>query len=214
MKPVLIVGVLGNMGSRYRTILQHMGIPFKGVDIDFWDESFFEQHHDFHSVIIATPTDTHCRMIKFFHKFDIPILCEKPITMKESELQEIIALKPKLCMVCQYIYLLKDTTRIGGSHYNYFKTGKDGLAWDCISIIGLSDGLANISNTSPIWSCSINGNDLTLSDMDGAYCKMIRNWVSCPRENLGFIYHAHMKVINKEYNERSTDWHPSAINQH
>ena len=202
------------MGSRYRTILTHMGIPFKGVDTDFWDENYFKQNHDFHSVIIATPTDTHCELIKFFHQFDIPMLCEKPITMDEDELREIVALEPKLRMVCQYKYILKDPGAMGATHYNYFRTGDDTLAWDCISIIGLADGCANISNDSPIWQCSINGNELSLSDMDGAYCKMIRDWVSGPTEDLAFIYHAHMKVFNKEYHARSIDWHTSPLIQH
>ena len=211
MRPILLVGCMGSMGRRYQAILKHLEVPYIGVDEDTFTIERFDKDHDYHSVIIATPTHTHATMIKIFHRYGIPMLCEKPISMKPDELKEILALEPNLRMVCQYKYLLSNTDCIGHTHYNYFKTGGDGLAFDCISIIGLSNTFAHIANDSPIWSCVINGTELSIKDMDNAYCKMIVDWISRPTPDLGFIDRAHRRVFEKEYHARDTDWHTSEI---
>ena len=218
MKPILIVGAYGNMGSRYRAILKHMKVPYDCLEFDTWDNyDFSKPKLDYHSIIIATPTYTHYTLIKFFHKYKLPMLCEKPITTNKLELEEIIDMCPNLKMVCQYEYLVNKTGNkridsikpVGPSYYNFFKTGKDGLSWDCISIVALSDGVADLANDSPIWRCQINGTELNIKDMDIAYCKMIRDWVNKPMGDLLFIRNAHDKIFSGVYNERDSHWNPS-----
>ncbi len=131
-----------------------------------------------------------------------PILCEKPICKSMGELHLLIAecrvAGTKLQMVSQYDYMVGDRNRRGPSHWNYFKSGNDGLAWDCIQIIGLACALPDLKNDSPFWSCSINGMELHIEDMDKAYNWMIFDWLKNPRDDFDRILATHQKVIDWE----------------
>jgi hypothetical protein len=103
-----------------------------------------------------------------------------------------------IAMVNQYAWLYdKNTT--GDSHYNYWNSGKDGQEWDCINIIGLSHKPPLLLNNSPKWMASINGLDLNLSDMDQAYCDMLRDWYRKPEGDMDYIVKAHQKVWDGFY---------------
>ena len=191
--PILLIGSEGNMGQRYQAIMKYLDIPYVCSDINI----LTDWNRDYHSYLICTPTNDHYEQIKQCSKFGKPILCEKAITKDPSRLIELID-TCDFAMVNQYKYLV-DPTAKGDTYYNYFRTGKDGLNWDCINIIGLSKTPAKIMNKSPIWSCMINGQELSIKDMDLAYCKMIDRWYKKPYTNKDYIEKAHMKVIEKYY---------------
>ena len=195
MKPIGIIGSSGNMASRYIAILNKLGIDYVPFDEKDWrDATRFVK--DLHSVIICSPTEHHYENVMVLK--DFKILCEKPFSLEMDKVIEMTDAVKNLRMVNQYDYLIPEVSK-GTSHYNYFKSGGDGLAWDCINIIGLADAPATISNKSPLWDCQINGYKLSLSDMDRAYCKMIVDWTRRTTSNKRYTIEAHRKVIEGHY---------------
>jgi hypothetical protein len=186
---IALIGSKGNMGKRYETILKYRGHEVVGFDLG----DTINLDDSYHSIIIATPTDTHYMQIMELSKFGLPILCEKPIVKSLLILERLLNSGAKIRMVNQYQYLV-DNDPLGSSYYDYFKSGGDGLAWDCINIIGLAHDVPFLANNSPIWKCSINGKELSISQMDQAYIDMLDDWVSNPTSNHDYILTAHQKV--------------------
>lgn len=194
---IMVIGGKGNMGQRYCAILRHLGIKYSTIDIEDKDQLFKRDLAD--GFIVATPTKNHIKMIYDLAQYNKPILCEKPIsTNVESLLPFLETMRRQdlnLQMVNQYAYMpLGDGE--GFTEYNYFKHGGDGLAWDCLNILGLANGEVHLGDDSPIWRCTINGKKLSIADMDNAYINMVANWVGNPEDNIDYIEHAHRKVIN------------------
>lgn len=197
MKKVYIVGLRGNMGQRYKAILEHLGVDVYGHDVEF---SLKEQIDHVDGFIVASPTHTHIQEIRNLYQYEKPILSEKPITKKPEELSYLAPKTHLLTLVNQYKYLTSPSDE-GDTYYDYFKTGSDGLYWDCINVIGLSKRVpAFIKNRSPFWLCSINGRRLNLSDMDAAYVNMMKDWLSGAPSNFQYALEAHRKVL---------EWFPS-----
>jgi hypothetical protein len=185
---VLIVGHLGNMGGRYRAILNHLGIKWSGYDKS-GDVPFDVAAKDCDRAIIATPTESHVADIrKVAARIDGPILCEKPITKSISELETLLAWVTltgvDLTMVYQYSKLVPSNAH-GETTYDYWYHGKDGLVWDCIQIIGLAKGALELKETSPLWTCVINGHPLRSGGMDNAYIQYIQDWLVDSRKCCG-----------------------------
>jgi hypothetical protein len=152
------------------------------------------------SVIITTPTVLHTVHIEQFLPLGIPILCEKPIT---TSLRVLDRFMPKIegakvDMVNQYRFLRGrfDEVADGVTLYDYFNHGRDGLAWDCISVVALAKGHVALGERSPSWQCVINGERMSLSDMDQAYIDMISHWVNgqLVGHDSTYIRDAHAKV--------------------
>lgn len=203
MKKVLVVGYKGNMGRRYTTILNHLGVEWSGVD--YSNRQGDEKGID--GIIVATPTRSHERVLTgLIGVYDAPVLCEKPMGRcgvfgppKIDKLQDFIETSGlNIRMVNQYQYMpgADEADATGKTYYNYFKTGQDGLAWDCINIIGMAKGEVQLKNDSPIWDCWINGKDLNIADMDFAYIEMVKDWIKNPTNNHDYILKAHQKVIS------------------
>lgn len=197
---ILILGHLGNMGVRYSKILDHLGADWKGLDsrlAPLTNETITDAALTSDGVIVATPTAFHVDNLENLADAGVPVLCEKPITKHLSELKTLLLkfqeLHTPLSMVLQYKELLNDVA-VGPSSYDYFKTGQDGLAWDCIQIIGLAKGSVEIKNESPIWTCTINGQRLSLEDMDQAYVWNVKRWLSGQHQSLKEIYEIHERV--------------------
>lgn len=197
-----IVGGLGNMGSRYASILRFIGHEPCLIDLEINNSN---EHEQCDSFIIATPTEMHFDNLKQYSKYDKPILCEKPLTKSMKELELIAKMNIKnLKMVTQYEYMegfiddpdLHKSLDSRGSFYNYYRHGKDGLKWDCIQIIGFAKNDVIIKNDSPIWKCRINGGALYIADMDYAYIQMIRSWIRDPQGDFEKIFNMHHKVEN------------------
>lgn len=193
----LILGAHGGMGRRYQAILYHLNVTYWTQDIDHEPSSPVYEAPPWDSVIIATPTATHTALIHHYAEYGVPILCEKPITKNMTELMALVDTFDKnytaqLQMVNQYEHLAP--CQDGITFYDYFKSGSDGLYWDTISIGALARGAFSAWNRSPIWQCTINGRPLNLSDMDGAYIAMMRQWLHAPRHDLDYIVTAHEKA--------------------
>ncbi len=194
-KTIHILGVNGNMGRRYASILKYLDIGVTGHDAETYD---IHQMQDADGFIIATPTEDHLRHCQWLFQFHKPILCEKPLTKSMADLDKFEDQnRPNLCLlsvVNQYVHLI-DRDGSGETYYEYFNSGKDGLFWDCINIIGLSKTKPKISNVSPYWSCKINGVKLNLSQLDGSYVKMVESWVKNPVSNYVYARIAHEKTM-------------------
>lgn len=194
MKKILVVGSLGNMATRYSRILDHLGYAWCGIDRgdDLPDMTTIR------GIIIATPTGTHTEMLRKFMRYGVPILIEKPIAKGVIELAnmfDVLEMSPApVQMINQYRHLVHEDDK-GPTHYNYFKSGTDGLAFDCINIIGLAKDEVTLDYKSPIWTCIINGRELNIADMDHAYIIEIDRWVRFPKNNLDYMKKAHRKVI-------------------
>lgn len=197
---ILVIGSEGSMGARYRAILSYLGKKYRCLDINNKDQ-FDKMARDADSVIIASPTDTHVDYIRRLLPYKKPILCEKPICKDIPELehlfQEIKQSGTPFRMMFQYS-LMSEANRVGKTHYNYFKHGSDGLVWDCIQIIGLSRGPLELAQTSPIWTCVLNGKALRLSDMDAAYIAYVQYWFNHPSQNLDTLLAMHEKTAMLE----------------
>lgn len=192
IKRPLILGSDGNMGKRYSAILRSLevdfipnegqGLPVKG---------------DFDGVIIATPTYMHCQHIRKVWDYGVPILCEKPLGTDLAEVLDLCRDAErdgiKLRMANQYAQLVPEGAH-GQTVYDNWRTGGDGLAWDCISVIALAKRTIYLDNKSPVWTCVINGKHLSLSDMDGAYVQMIRGWLGGDVDGIDYIRKAHLRV--------------------
>ena len=204
---ILIVGSEGSMGRRYQAILRHLGIPFRKSDIDTPSKTFQRYCKEAEGIIVATPTDTHFDLVVSMAGLKVPILCEKPLSRNKNQLDLIRKLVEKhglnLTMTAQYS-MFDDKRTKGDTVYNYFRTGNDGLYWDCIQPIGLARGLVFVDNTSPIWTCRLNGKDLRLGDMDQAYVDFVDQWLLHPGCDIGEVIDMHHKVMEYACSSPST----------
>lgn len=146
---------------------------------------------EFDKVLIATPTISHPQDIRKYRRYKVPIICEKPITTNRKILQDLLDLDCDLSMVNQYDCLPILRTVVTTSRYDYFRSGKDGLIWDCINIIGLAKEPPKIANKSPVWDCVINGTPHSLVGMEMAYIDMITREKFADKE---YIEKAHKRV--------------------
>lgn len=195
MRKVAVFGANGNMGKRYCLILERY-CNCEVLRLDYGNPVKFADLNSCDGFIIATPTNTHIELIKFLIPYKKPILCEKPITKYLMELKTLISIEGlDLSMINQYEFLDYNLAK-GHTSYNYFKTGNDGLLWDCINIIGTARSSYDVSNTSLIWKCQLNGETLDLSAMDQAYIDNITAWVNGWR-NKDYILPAHEKVSRR-----------------
>lgn len=196
LKRIFIFGIDGNMGRRYRAILKnHLCIDCDGYDTSTGGGIPDLKKYD--GFVVATPTSTHLPMLKTLFGYQKPILVEKPLTTDlrlldsfESEFRTDLSM---VQMVNQYAYLQNEDS-YGPTSYDYFKTGGDGLYWDCLNIIGLAKERVEIDNRSAVWNCTINGYKLSIENMDRAYIAMIRRWTSEPQTNWAYAAEAHLKT--------------------
>lgn len=202
---VFIIGNKGNMGRRYAAILRHLGHEAVGCDageipnLELCD-----------AVIVATPTDTHLTLLDFLKECKRPVLCEKPFINEpeampylEHFLKDAERCAMRVSMVSQYDYMLSPSLRsslpnlTGLTSYDYFRTGNDGLAWDCINIIWWASGQIQLNNQSPLWKCRINGLRLDQANVDYSYVEMIQEWLRNPYiPQYERILKSHQKVVN------------------
>lgn len=181
---ITLIGSNGSMGKRYQAILNFLKMPFTPCDIETSKKEIERSAQESSGVIIATPTHTHAEYLRQLLPWNSKILCEKPITKDVAELEDLDSFCNRhgydFQMVLQYRMFRVEQTR-GDSYYNYFRTGNDGLIWDCLQIIGLAHDKPIIENTSPVWECKINGTRLNFSRMDYAYVLMVEEWLKGER---------------------------------
>lgn len=190
---ILLVGANGSMGKRYQAILNHLGMPYVPVDIG----ERCQNYDVFKGTIIATPTETHSFFIKECSRLG-PVLCEKPISTTLTDLNDILDHcrdeNIRLTMMNQY-KLLDDEFASGHTSYDFYNTGKDGLHWDCMQIIGAARSSCEIRNQSPIWNCRLNGKQIDIGLMDKAYVEFVRKWLTFSKiQDLEYIREMHYKA--------------------
>ena len=205
---IAVIGGLGNMGRRYCSILDYLGISFYVIDLN----TERKISRDTTGIIIATPTSNHYATLDEIKEFNIPILCEKPIATDKSQLDDILKMPCKLRMINQYQFFLSDGKECkiqytDGSHrnlktvYNYYNSGQDSIDWDCINIIGLDEGgNIKLSNKAPIWECTINSVPIPRDEMDRSYIWNIQDWLEKYDDNKKYIDKAHRKVFERIQN--------------
>lgn len=196
---ILIIGCHGSMGKRYQAIINSKGEDFIGIDREHTDSDLNYALNVCDRIIIATPTDTHSKLIEYLIPFQKPILCEKPVTKDIPELIKLLDQSAQhntpFRMMFQY-QLLANPYSKGESNYNYFKHGSDGLVWDCLQIIALAKEEVDLKETSPVWKCKINGRYINLSEMDQAYIDYVDIWIHQPHQDLEVILDAHKKTAH------------------
>jgi hypothetical protein len=203
-----IVGA-GNMGKRYAAVCKSEDIQYEMIDKG-------EMLTGVDKYIIATPTDTHADVLCYIGtrvRQPVSILIEKPIDACFSTglraVEAVEALGHRVYMVNNYAYYSDGITEgEGDTHYDFYNSGKDGIAADCIQLLHLAkNGVGYLKNENPIWDCMINGTQLNRELIDLCYVKMIKDFYSdgklygrlWGRQD---IEEAHRKVL--EY-EKSTD---------
>lgn len=170
------------MGMRYQAILKWLGADYKCLDVANYDqERIISIAKSCDGAIIATPTYTHIDYLRALLPSRIKILCEKPITKNIEELEDLYLWCAEhnydYKMMYQYKEIACSYFTEAPSHYSYFRHGNDGLVWDCLQIIGLANGPVILDERSPVWSCMINGHELSLSNMDWAYVLAVKKWL-------------------------------------
>lgn len=193
LKRPLLMGYRGSIGSRYAAILKHLDCQWTGLEVDEDVPTSFD------SVIIATPTAQHLEHVMQFAGRGVPILIEKPLATNLGSVEEACTWLDEqstpIRMVNQYRYL-PSARRNGDTYYNFFRSGRDGKYWDTISLIALARGKVTIRDTSPVWTCALNGDDLTAKAVDRAYVDMIDDFLRKPPTSpeTDYIREAHTKV--------------------
>ena len=204
------------MGRRYSAVLKFLRHEIVPIDVE---ESLRQRQSAYRTsdaILLCTPTDEHVRGL--FEIGDlgarhIPILCEKPISTDLVDVKRVCNWARQsgfnLQMVNQYEHISGfSTENRGKSFYHYFNSGRDGLAYDCINILGLAKDGCELSNESHVWRCRINGSFLKLKDMDHAYVNMIESWLKRPLPNLDYILHAHQRAHDYDTKHQSSHRRP------
>lgn len=215
-KKIALFGSGGSMGRRYTAILNWFRYDVIPIEVDASFGESLAACEDADYIIVASPTETHIDICRGILHLEKPILCEKPVSTNIFELNrflEVLKVYPntRFQMVNQYQYMTLPGVE-GLTYYDYYNTGKDGLYWDCMNIIGLAKGKIQIKNESPFWQCQINGFPLARGKVDHSYIEMIREWILCPLDNLEYIYESHLKVYGMIH-EKSLDRYTGAFNQ-
>jgi len=173
------------MGKRYRTVLARLGQKCLLADVEY-ERSLDTTYVD--RVIITTPTQTHYRLVKFFATKGIPILCEKPVC---TSVDEILQLQKDVHVdfrvVCNWSYVLDERLLPEKNEivYRNMTSGNDGLAWDCIQLIYLSDDYKCDLGVGVPWDITINGVAITPKMIEDSYTKMMADWLTHPERLWG-----------------------------
>lgn len=205
---IALVGNKGSMGTRYTSILRYLREDVLLADIGdpWWD-------WEFDRAIICTPTDRHSNDLRMALSMGKPILCEKPIC-KDSHLVSSLKFNAEQCnvdvrMVSNWLYAVNSVlgrangyrgkvANMGEMHIKYsnFRTGNDGLFWDCIQPIYLA-GKFTWDTTSPIFEASVDGENIPYKDLEESYISMMSDWLYSESNRLwtlGDAMKATMKV--------------------
>ena len=209
------------MGTRYQAILDYLKIKYHGADNQGGVIALLRRWQYTHA-IIASPTATHYYWLAYLSKLPkltkLRILCEKPLVT--DSLQRLVSLhedtKLDLTMTYQYKYvnILEEASKI--THYNFYNHGKDGLAWDCIQLIGLTKYRIELKEDSPIWNMGLNGRDVLRDSIDESYIRFIRAWLDgSENQDFNWLVDLHKKTdylqnkVKTDGKYHSLNWDPS-----
>src|SRR5580765_2002118 len=170
---VLVCGGLGSIGSRYAAILKYL--DHEPVIFDTKINS--EMPEDWERAIIATPSYSHYDVCKKMIDIGKPFLCEKPLSKDVKQCEELVSLDKKQIgfVVNNYKFITRKFPK-PRIKYNFYKTGHDGLEWDCSQLIYI-DPECQLKTISPIWSFTIGLDSIFYSELENSYLKMIRSFL-------------------------------------
>ncbi len=178
---VLVIGSKGNMGRRYMAILKYLGVD--ALEKDLGDP--FPDPDSFDRAIIASPTENHLDDIQEMVSFRRDYLCEKPISKDPSDIDLVMSSSVDGRMVCNWAFVKPNGRLKPGCNfidYDCYNTGKDGLAWDCIQLVYLAQGMPTLKTKSPTFATYINRHGITLDDIAKSYVRMIKAWLQDPTQ--------------------------------
>ena len=205
IKKVCVVGYKGNMGRRYCSILDYLKIPYQGIDLHNSSEDIQD---DVEGFLICTPTALHFDSIVEFSGYDLPILCEKPLTKSRDEFENLMSMTIELSMINQYRDFF--VPKIGPTTYEFYNSGGDGLLWDCANLVGMANGSISLQKTGPHWSCMINGVEIDYRDIGKSYVNNIANWLTGNFvESKRYIIKTHERLFNYAEKLNGCNWDTS-----
>ena len=188
------------MGRRYQAILRSLGVPVQRHDVPGQASGVYARdlarYHDVTGIIIASPTNTHADYVRGLALLGLPILCEKPLSTDLATVAELLRVPGPLAMMAQYQCLDHGDTE-GDTAYDFYHSGSDGLAWDCIQLLGLARGPVSLKAESPIWRCTLNGRRLSLDDVGTAYVDFVAHWLQDPDSN---------RAETLRWHQRAAEW--------
>ena len=176
MSTVALIGGAGSIGTRYHCILDKLGVdvvvhdPPAGIhgnltNCDKW--------------IICTPTDTHYNWCLQAISAGVTFLCEKPMSKSLVETEAIVdkayVRGVEGFVVCNY-NMCSVTMKGREIYFNYFRTGKDGLCWDCCQLLYLGNQVM-LKTDSFVWTLIVDGVwQVDYRDLEMSYGKMLASF--------------------------------------
>lgn len=208
---VMIIGSCGNIGSRYAAIVRYLGHEVVPYDIKLKLPGL-PQEYD--CCIIATPISDHTGYLKKMILDGTPVLCEKPISNRIEDVQNIVR------VICQlqgpaetrtrtvHAFMVNNWAFVGGECrppmsegrivINTYNTGPDG-DWDLIQPLYLVEDIDNfeLCKKHPGLYVEISGHVYGRDDFDESYVDMVKCFLDRDYGNLWpveYILEAHDRV--------------------
>lgn len=170
---IAVIGGLGRIGRRYRSLLAYMGEGVLVYDTAQDGEALGDVLSRSTHCILATPTETHLDVLSQIPE-NIPVLVEKPVA-KHADFD---ASRPNAYTVCNYKFVFEALEAEVGSHvvYDYYNSGPDGLHWDCCQLIHL-DKKAELRSELPFWTLLIDNKQVPYTTLEKSYLWMLQSFI-------------------------------------
>lgn len=184
---ILLIGANGSIGSRYAAIFRYMGIKYTPIEVwDRLEDVVSDNRQEYTYALIASPTETHIEFCNRLLTLNIPFLCEKPLTQDLEEAKDLMdrvikeGATGRCHVVCNYEILFRSYSPMDEISYNYYKTGPDGMLWDCCQLLYYAyknEIECHIFTDSPVWTLEVDGEVVPYRDIEESYVDMIRCWL-------------------------------------
>jgi hypothetical protein len=184
---ILIIGNKGSTGKRYSSILKMLGAEIEEYDIIHYRNN--KKLPKGELCIIACPTNLHCYFAsKALDKGYKKILVEKPFSKSLEEIEKIMDTQgdADIRVICNWKFssfseLLPEDNQIS---YNFYNHGNDDEPlWDLCQLVYLQkDYDLDFGYDSPFFTCSINGFNIGLWDIEKSYYRMLISWLVSPEK--------------------------------
>lgn len=175
---IALIGGNGSIGRRYQAILKSINESFMVMEIG---QALNLNNCD--QAIVATPTETHFEFALRLKEWGRPFLIEKPASIHLKECEEMKSWACPGYIVNNYEFLQSNLwypKEVESIAYDFYNTGKDGLAWDLCQLIYMAKRYkARFSGKahSPEWTMYINNEWVEYNDLEITYIDMIRAFI-------------------------------------
>lgn len=217
---VLVIGGHGSIGSRYCAILRYLSVPYTVWDFDTRREQLDGPDklrnccgRSFDRAIIAAPTKYHAAYCHALYDLEVDFLCEKPMSHSMEQCEALTyrqsRVNTKGHIVNNYRFLFKKYKPKKYIKYDFYKTGPDGIWWDCCQLVYIADALGidlEISNVSPVWTLETGKKKIPYKEVEKSYVYMLASWLSGDTEGLWTMQDGlHMTAAVRKRIRESTD---------